>query len=178
MSFWKRAERLLNGPSPYTKRETVVNEATTAASLCLFSQEECMPRCRENNLTIAEWYPVCFFRGRSNTEEISTLQQIFEKSWEPAKDVHTCFVDLGKVYGRVPLEKLWVMLWEYSVDGCLLLAVKKLYSCSEGYCAPVDGVNSQPFSVIRVFRSMARGQIWPTKPFHPAAKHILPIIKK
>jgi len=66
---------------------------------------------------------VVFFRGRSTTEEISKLQQIFKKSCEPAKEVHTCFVDLGKVYGLVPLEKLWVMLWEYSVDGCLLLAV-------------------------------------------------------
>ena len=30
------------------KRETGVNEPTTAASLCLASQKECMPRCREN----------------------------------------------------------------------------------------------------------------------------------
>ena len=40
-----------------------------------------------------------FRRGRSTTEQIFTLQQIFEKSWEHAKDVYTCFVDLGKVYG-------------------------------------------------------------------------------
>jgi len=59
-----------------------------------------------------------------------TLQKLFEKSWEPklpgfnAKDVYTCFVDLGKVYGRVPCEKLWGMWREYGVDGCLLLAVK------------------------------------------------------
>jgi len=39
-----------------------------------------------------------FRRGRSTTEQIFTLQQIFEKSWEPAKDLYTCFVDLGKVY--------------------------------------------------------------------------------
>jgi len=57
-------------------------------------------------------------------EEISTLQHIFKKSWEHVKDLCTCFVDLGKVYGRVPREKLWVMLWEHGVDGCLLLAVK------------------------------------------------------
>jgi len=59
---------------------------------------------------------------------------------------YTCFVDLGKVYGRVPREKFWVMLWEYGVDGCLLLAVRKMHSCSED-CVPVDGVNSQLFSV-------------------------------
>jgi len=39
------------------------------------------------------------------------------KSWEHVKDLHTCFADLGKVYGRVPRKKLWVMLWEYGVDG-------------------------------------------------------------
>jgi len=48
-----------------------------------------------------------FCRGRSATEEISTLQQVFKKSWEPAKDLYTCFVHLGKVYGRVPREKHW-----------------------------------------------------------------------
>jgi len=35
-----------------------------------------------------------------------------------------CFVDLGKAYDRVPREKLRKVLWEYGVDGCLLLAVK------------------------------------------------------
>jgi len=44
------------------------------------------------------------------TQHISTLQQILEKSWKHAKDLYTCFVDLGKVYGRVPREKLWGLL--------------------------------------------------------------------
>jgi len=35
-------------------------------------------------------------RGSSTTEQISTLQQIFEKSWKHAKHLYTCFVDLGK----------------------------------------------------------------------------------
>jgi len=49
IALWKGAEILANLSSPYTKRETGVNEPTTAASLCLASQEECMPRCHENN---------------------------------------------------------------------------------------------------------------------------------
>jgi len=68
--------------------------------LCLASQEEFMPRCRENNWTKAGWYLV-----DDTTEQISTLQQIFKKSWEHAKDLYTSFVDFGKVYGRVPREK-------------------------------------------------------------------------
>jgi len=37
-----------------------VNGPTTAASLCLVSQEECMPWSHENNWTKAGWYPVRF----------------------------------------------------------------------------------------------------------------------
>ena len=66
----------------------------------------------------------CFRRDRSTTEKISTLQQIFEKSEEHTKDAKTFFVDLGKVYDRVTREKLLEVLWKYSVDRCLLLAVK------------------------------------------------------
>jgi len=48
-----------------------------------------------------------FCRDRSAKEQSSTLQQIFEKSLEHVKDLYTCFVDLGKVYGRVPDETFW-----------------------------------------------------------------------
>jgi len=63
-----------------------------------------------------------------------------------AKDVYTCFVDLEKAYDRVPQERFRGVLQEYGVDGCMLLAIKSLYSCSE-VCVRVDGVKSQPFTV-------------------------------
>jgi len=45
---------------------------------------------------------------RSSAEQIFILQQLFEKSWEYTKDVHTAyFIDLEKAHGRVPREKLW-----------------------------------------------------------------------
>ena len=45
----------------------------------------------------------CGFRlGRSTTDQIFTLKQIFEKSWEYGKDLFACFVDLEKAYDRVP----------------------------------------------------------------------------
>jgi len=65
---------------------------------------------------------------------------------EYAKDVFTCFVDLKKVYDRVPCEKLWGVLCDYGVDGRLLLAAKSLYSCSE-VCVRIRKVKSQPFTV-------------------------------
>jgi len=49
MAFWKSAESFSKFTVPIHKRETGVNEPTTAASLCFVSQEECMPRCHENN---------------------------------------------------------------------------------------------------------------------------------
>jgi len=74
-------------------------------------------RCREtieSNLNDTQ----CGFRpGRSTTDQIFTLQQIFEKSREYAKEVYTCFVDFKKAYDLVPCEKLWGVLQVYSVDG-------------------------------------------------------------
>jgi len=87
-----------------------------------------------------------FHPGHSTTDQNSTLQQIFEKSWEYAKNFYTCFVDLEKAYDRVPHEKLWGVLREYSAGNRLLLVVKSLYSCSE-VCVRVREVNSQPFAV-------------------------------
>ena len=50
----------------------------------------------------------CGFRpGRSTMDQIVTLKQIFEKSWEYGKDLFACFVDLEKAYDRVPLDKFW-----------------------------------------------------------------------
>ena len=43
-----------------------------------------------------------FGSGWSTTEQISTLTGIFKKSWDHAKDVYTCFADLGKVHGPGP----------------------------------------------------------------------------
>ena len=66
----------------------------------------------------------CGFRPcRSTTDQISTLKQIFEKSWENCKDLFACFVDLEKVYDRVPRDKLWKVLQGYRVFGQLLRAI-------------------------------------------------------
>ena len=45
----------------------------------------------------------CGFRpGRGTTDQIFTLKQILEKSLEYGKDLLASFVDLEKVYDRVP----------------------------------------------------------------------------
>ena len=85
-------------------------------------------KCREivePKLTDAQ----CGFRpGRSTMDQIFALQQIFEKSWEYAKEVNACFVDLEKAYyDRIPRDKLWAVLLQYGIDGQLLTAIKSLY---------------------------------------------------
>jgi len=72
-----------------------------------------------------------FIPAVAHADHIFTLQQIFEKSWEYAKDVYTCFIELEKAYYRVLREKLWGVLQKYGVDGYLLLVVKSLYSYPE-----------------------------------------------
>ena len=75
----------------------------------------------------------CGFRpGRSTTDQIFTLKQIFEKSWEYGKDLFACFVDLEKAYNRVSRDKLWKVLQEYGVDGQLLHAIKLFYYIDRG----------------------------------------------
>ena len=75
---------------------------------------------------------------------IFTLNQIFEKFWEYGKDLLACFVDLEKVYDRVPRVKLWKFLREYGVEGHLLRAIKSLCCPPEVYFW-VNRKQSKPF---------------------------------
>ena len=84
--------------------------------------------------------------GRSTTDQTFTLRQIFEKSWEYAKDVYACFVDLEKAYHRVPRDQLWRVLQEYGIDGHLLAAIVSLYHRSK-VCVCVSSNKSKPFNV-------------------------------
>jgi len=90
--------------------------ASPKKSICYDAVKIMEPKLNDNQCS--------FCHGCSTTKEISTSQQVSKNSCEHAKDLYKCFVDLGKVYGGVSREKLWVMLWECGVDRCLLLAVK------------------------------------------------------
>ena len=87
-----------------------------------------------------------FCPGRSTMDQIFALQQVFEKFWEYAKEVYTCFVDLEKAYDHVPRDKLWAVLLDYDVRGQLLAAIKSLYKQSK-VCVRVNRMKTKPFSV-------------------------------
>ena len=92
-------------------------------------------------------YGQCGFRpGRSTTDQIFTLKQIFKKSWEYGKNLFACFVDLEKAYDQVPRDKLWKVLQEYGVNGQLLRSIKSFYYRPE-VCVWVNGKQSKPFHV-------------------------------
>jgi len=89
----------------------------------------------------------CGFRpGRGTTDQLFTLAQVYEKSWEYGKPVHTCFIDLEKAYDRVPRAILWKVLEEYNIKGVLLRAIKALYNHC-GSCVRVNGLKSKAFMV-------------------------------
>ena len=77
-------------------------------------------------------------------DQIFALQQIFEKSWEYAKEVNVCFVDLEEAYDRIPRDKLRAVLLQYGIDGQLLIAIKSLQMHSE-VCVCVNSVTTKVF---------------------------------
>ena len=126
--FWKVTERLANWDNHPTKWETGENVHYLLSRISFLSFSGKMyVKCRGRIERKVENTPCVFRPGRSTADEIFTLQQIFGKSWEYAKDVYTCFGNLEKAYDQVPREKR--VLWEYGVRGRLFLAVKSLYFC-------------------------------------------------
>ena len=60
---------------------------------------KCLERkCRETVESKLEHGQRGFCPDRSTTDQIFTLKQIFEKSWEFGKDLFACFADLEKAY--------------------------------------------------------------------------------
>jgi len=148
-----------------------------------------MPRCREKTDPKLNYIQCRFRRGRSTTEQLFTLQQIFKQSWEHAKDVYTCFADLEEVHGRVLREKLWgccgstvltgASCWQSSILAQNIVSVSTELNhnrsdnsvfChhSSSYSTVHQGSpNDGPWA-----KSCLRSH------FHLAAKHILPVKKK
>ena len=103
-------------------------------------------KCREIVESKLEDGQYGFRPGRSTTDQIFTLRQIFEKSWEYTNDVFAWFVNLEKAYDRVPRNKLWKKLHKYGIGGHLLMAINSLYSYTE-VCIRVNGKQSKSFHV-------------------------------
>ena len=107
----------------------------------------------------------CGFRpGCCTSDQIFTLKQIFEKSWEYGKYLFACSVDLEKAYDRVPRDKLWKVLQEYNVNGQLLGAIKSFYYRSEVWVR-VNGI-WQAIKAVPCVRWTPAKVRFVTSPFH------------
>ena len=67
-----------------------------------------------------------FSPGPGTLDQLKTLTRVLEGAWEFAQPVHMCFVDLEKVFDRVPRGVLWGVLQESGVLGPVLRAVQSL----------------------------------------------------
>ena len=71
----------------------------------------------------------CGFRkGRSTTDQLFTLQQVFQDSWEYDVPVHACFIDLRKAYDTVNRPALWGVLQHVGISGKLQRLIRDLHT--------------------------------------------------
>ena len=146
----KKHQRLADKCDHFYYKKGDRKECTNYREISLLSLLEkvyakCLERkCRETMESKLDDGRCGFRLDRSAMDQIFTLRQIFEKSWENAKDVFACFADLEKAYDRVPRDKLRRVLQEYGIDGHLLMAIKSLY-CQLEVCVCVNGKQSKSF---------------------------------
>ena len=83
----------------------------------------------------------------SSTEQVFTLQHIFEKSWCMRKtSTHVLPTSRKQHMTGYFVKSFGERCREYGINGRLILTAKSLYSSSE-VCVRVCGVKSQPFTV-------------------------------
>ena len=71
----------------------------------------------------------CGFRkGRSTTDQLFTLQQVFQDSWEYDVPTHTCFIDLRKAYDTVNRPALWGVLQHIGISAKLQRLIRDLHT--------------------------------------------------
>ena len=78
------------------------------------------------NVTISE-NQFGFMPGRSTTEAIHLLRQLIERFRERKKNLYMVFIDLEKVYDKVPREILWWTLIKKGVAIKYIDIIRDIY---------------------------------------------------
>ena len=66
--------------------------------------------------------------GRSTTEAIFLIRQVMERFREQRKDLHMVFIDLEKVYDKIPINVMWWALDKYKVPSKYVTLIKDMYN--------------------------------------------------
>ena len=103
-------------------------------------------RVREE-VTISE-EQLGFMPGRSTTEAIFALRQLYEKYNEKQRPLHSAFVDLEKAYDTVPHDLVWSCLRQKNCPQKYIRAIQVIYEGSPACirCA-VGGADYFPLKV-------------------------------
>ena len=89
----------------------------------------------------------CVFRaGRGTTDQLLTLQKLFEKCWEFRKPLYTVCIDFKKAYDRVLRDLLWKVLIDCGMSNHLLATAQSLYNDCK-CCVCINGIKSDWFNV-------------------------------
>ena len=84
--------------------------------------------------------------GRGTTNAILILRQVHEKYLDKHKDLYFAFVDLEKVFDRVPRKVLWWTLRKVGVDEWLIRAIQAMYTNAKS-SFPINSQFSSCFDV-------------------------------
>ena len=82
-------------------------------------------RLRQNNKISENQFG--FMPGKSTMEAIFSLRQLMEKYWAKRKNLHMVFIDLEKVYDRVPRDLIWWVLTKKNVPRGYIEIIKDMY---------------------------------------------------
>jgi hypothetical protein len=65
--------------------------------------------------------------GKSTMETIFLIRQLMKRCREQKKDLHMIFIDLEKVYDKVPRNVMWWALQKYKISSKYIIIIKNMY---------------------------------------------------
>jgi hypothetical protein len=68
-----------------------------------------------------------FMLGRSTMETIFLIRQLMKRCREQKKYLHMIFIDLEKVYDKVPRNVMWWALQKHKVSSKYITLIKDMY---------------------------------------------------